>query len=276
VAADEPLVLRSMADNGVLTLLWNRPDRYNAWNQDLAAAYAAALEEAADDPDVRVVVVSGAGRHFCPGADIEALASAAGGRAAPSGPSGAPGSHPGLLALSLPKPLVAAVRGMCAGGGLAQALLCDVRFVARDATLSTAFARRGLAAEHALSWSLPRVVGRAQALELLLSARKFDGEEAHRLGLATFLSDAETVLADAQAYAGRLATLCSPRSMATIRHQVLADDARSFEEAWDDAAVRARQLLADVDAREGAASFAERRDPRFAPLPSGFRVAPRP
>jgi enoyl-CoA hydratase/carnithine racemase len=160
---------------------------------------------------------------------------------------------------------------MCAGGGLVQALFCDVRFMAHDAVISTAWARRGLAAEYGMSWLLPRVVGFSNALDLLLTARKINGDEALRLGLANFVSDRDRVLSDAQAYARDMARFCSPASMATIRFQIWADASRSFSESWAEFQTAGPRLLEMPDAKEGAASFGERRPPRFDPLPSGFR-----
>jgi enoyl-CoA hydratase/carnithine racemase len=262
----QPLVLVDPPDRGVLTLRFNRPERRNAWSHEMEAAYFAALAAAADDPAVRAVVITGAGDTFCPGADIMKLSAAADGKPSPHDPP-----RPSYPQVVFPKPLVAAVAGLCAGGGLVQALFCDVRFVAHDAVISTAWARRGLAAEYGMSWLLPRIVGFANALDLLLTARKITGDEAHRLGLANFVSDADRVLDDAQSYARQMAELCSPVSMATIRFQVWADASRNFAESWAEFQTAGPRVLGMPDAKEGAASFRERRPPRFDPLPPGFR-----
>jgi enoyl-CoA hydratase/carnithine racemase len=232
----------------------------------MEAEYFAALAAAADDPAVRVVVITGAGGTFCPGADIVKLIAAAEGNPSPHDPPRPP--YPQVV---FPKPLIAAIAGQCAGGGLVQALFCDVRFAAHDAVISTAWARRGLAAEYGMSWLLPRVVGFSNALDLLLTARKITGDEAHRLGLANFVSDTDHVLADAQAYARQMAEYCSPASMATIRFQVWADASRNFAESWAEFQTAGPRLLWMPDAREGAVSFRERRAPRFDPLTPGFR-----
>ena len=127
--------------------------------------------------------------------------------------------------------MIAAVNGACAGIGLIHALMCDVRFAARGARFSTAFARRGLAAEYAISWVLPRYIGVENALDLLLTARTFDADEAHRLGLVSRLCDPGDVLAEAQAYAADIATHCAPAALAAIRHQVYTDLDGGLEEA---------------------------------------------
>jgi enoyl-CoA hydratase/carnithine racemase len=160
--------------------------------------------------------VTGAGRGFCAGADLDDL-----GRLATHTERYKSGRRPKTFPLAIRKPLIGAINGACAGLGLIQALYCDVRFVSDTAKLTTAFARRGLVAEHGLSWLLPRLVGPARAPDLLLSARVIRGDEAVGLGLAARAISADAVLATAQVYAPDLAENCSPRSMAAMKHQVL-------------------------------------------------------
>jgi enoyl-CoA hydratase/carnithine racemase len=170
-----------------------------------------------------------------------------------------------MFTLSVPKPVIAAINGPCAGIGLVLALMCDVRFVAVNAKLTTAFARRGLVAEHGISWILPRLVGPARALDLLLSGRVVLGREAVELGLCNRAAPAEMVLEEALAYAHELATLCSPASMAQMKRQVYA----ALEQPLADALAEADRLMlasfAQPDFAEGVASFVERREPNFAP-----------
>jgi enoyl-CoA hydratase/carnithine racemase len=164
------------------------------------------------------------------------------------------------------KPLIAAINGACAGLGLTQALMCDVRFAARGARFSTAFARRGLGAEYGMSWVLPRYVGVANALDLLLSGRVFDAAEARELGLVNWVVEPADVLSAAQEYARDLARNCSPAAMALIRHQVLADLGESFEEACRRSYAVMDVLNSGPDFREGVDSFAQKRPPSFPPL----------
>ena len=146
---------------GVCTLTFNRPERRNGWSSDLEDAYYAALTDAAADPAVRAVVVTGAGPTFCPGADMARLGDlSAEGATLPHRPVDVP--------RTFPKPLIAAINGACAGVGLVQALFCHVRFAADTARFATAFARRGLVAEYGIAWTLPRLVGLENALDLLL------------------------------------------------------------------------------------------------------------
>lgn len=258
----EAVVLLSGVTEGVATITLNRPARKNAWTYEMEALYFETLDRLADDPEVRAAVLIGAGSAFCPGLDVELLRRDAEGTLVKPAVR-----RPMIYASSFPKPLVAAINGACAGIGLIQALVCDARFVAKEARLSTAFARRGLVAEHGISWILVRMLGHARAMDLLLSGRTFSGEEACDLGIANHVVPAAEVLAAATDYARDLARHCGPRAMASIKGQVWADWLRTSSESAD----HARELLADParrpEMREGAASFAERRPPRFPPLP---------
>jgi enoyl-CoA hydratase/carnithine racemase len=184
----------------------------------------------------------------------------------PSSERAAAQRRPQSLPLTIPKPIVAAINGACAGIGLVQALMCDLRFAAAPAKLTTAFARRGLVAEHGISWVLPRLVGPSRALDLLLSGRVVLAEEALALGLVNYVLPVDEVLPAALAYAGDIAANCSPSSMAAMKHQVYAD----LERGLTDATARADRLMlesfAKPDFQEGVSSFLERREPRFAAL----------
>jgi enoyl-CoA hydratase/carnithine racemase len=256
----EPSVLAER-EGGVLTLWLNRPERMNAWTQDMEDRYYDALADADADPDVRVVVVTGAGRAFCAGADMEILDSLAS-----HAEQYRPGRRPKIFPLTIRKPVIAAINGACAGLGLIQALYCDVRFVASDAKLTTAFARRGLVAEHGLSWLLPRLVGPERALDLLLSARVVRGEEAVALGLASRAVERDAVLAAARTYAADLAANCSPRSMAVMKQQILRHLDADLPTALRESDEVMEAAFDWPDVQEGVASFLERRAPAFPPL----------
>jgi enoyl-CoA hydratase/carnithine racemase len=260
------VVLKAVQD-GVATITLNRPERLNAWTEELERAYFDALADCGASSEVRVIVVTGAGRGFCAGADMDELKSL--------GEDGVDSTQAErertaqTYPLSVPKPIIAAINGPCAGIGLVQALMCDIRFAAEDAKLTTAFARRGLVAEHGISWVLPRLVGPARALDLLLSARVVLGREAAAIGLVNAAMPRETVLDQALSYARDLAVNCSPASMATIKRQVYADLERTAPQALEQAD---RLMLASFQAPdfvEGVTSFLERREPRFAPLAVG-------
>jgi len=262
--ADEDVVLWEEAD-GVATLTLNRPDRMNAWTGQMEVRYFDLLERAATSPTVRVVVVTGAGRGFCPGADMDILSGGDDGGLTTTGP----GQRPKTFATTVPKIVVAAVNGACAGVGLVQALCCDVRFAAAGAKWTTAFSRRGLVAEYGSSWLLPRLVGTSRALDLLASGRVFTSEEALQLGLVSRVLPRDDVLPAAQAYACDLAERCSPASMAVMKQQVYA----AWDESLEVALARANRLmvqsLTGVDFVEGVASYVERRKPSFEPLGDG-------
>jgi enoyl-CoA hydratase/carnithine racemase len=174
--------------------------------------------------------------------------------------------------------MIAAINGACAGIGLVQALVCDVRFMARGARLSTAYAKLGVPAEYGLSWLLPKMIGVERSLDLLLSARPVEAEEAERIGLVSRLCEPEVVLAEAQAYAAMLAEGSSPQAMAAIRRQVWGDLSRGYTEAnegWLEAMVRLNRPE-NPDFAEGVAAFVSKRPARFAPLPDGVELPPLP
>lgn len=260
-------LLTELDDAGVMTIAFNRPDSHNAWTYTMEAEYFGALDAARDDENVRAIVITGAGRSFCPGLDLKVLA-----MAAAAGKVQSQGRRPQSYPRNILKPMIAAINGACAGIGFVQAMMCDVRFVAREARLTTAFARRGLVAEYAMALVLPRLIGHERAMDLLLSGRTFDGAEAFEMGLASRLAPAEEVLAAAQAYARDLAANCSPISMAIAKAQVQRDFETGLVEARRWAEIMRDRYAPHPDFDEGVASFREKRAPHFQPLTPGFRA----
>jgi enoyl-CoA hydratase/carnithine racemase len=250
-------------DDGVAVITLNRPDRLNAWTPPMQVQYFDALAEATASRDVAALVLTGAGRGFCPGADMDYLRDIGEGGTRPEDP------RPMTFPLSVPKPMIAAVNGACAGIGLVHALMCDLRFAAAGAKWTTAFARRGLVAEHGVSWLLPRMVGTARALDLLLSGRVFTSEEAYQLGVASQVLPVAEVRPAAIGYARDLAANCSPASMAAMKQQVYSDANADLETARQ----RGNRLMAislkGPDFIEGVASYVAKRSPAFAPLGEG-------
>jgi enoyl-CoA hydratase/carnithine racemase len=263
MGSPEDVVLYAVAD-GIATLTLNRPERLNAWTPSLGSRYFDLLERAADDPAVRVIVVTGAGRGFTAGADMNVLQ---GGE--PGGSRGE--TRPQTFPLTIPKPILAAVNGPCAGIGLVLALMCDLRFAAAGAKFTTAFARRGLVAEHGIAWMLPRLVGPARTLDLLYSGRVFLAEEALALGVVNRVLPPEDLLPETYAYARELCEQCSPAAMAEMKRQVFA----AYESDLASSVTLANQLMAESftrpDFKEGVTSFVEKRPPAFPPLPSHRR-----
>ncbi len=257
------VVLFEVSDD-VALLTFNRPDRLNAWTPELQTRYFDLLDECAAREDVRAIVLTGAGRGFCAGADMENLSALAQGEVEHNG--GAGDTRPVTYALGIPKPVIAAVNGACAGLGLVHALMCDLRIAAAEAKLTTAFARRGLVAEHGLSWMLPRLVGPARALDLLLSGRIVLGAEAAELGLVNRAVEDGRALDAALEYAQMLAQECSPASMALMKQQVYADYEHTLAESLEEANRLMVESFSGPDFGEGVQSFVERRSPQFAPL----------
>lgn len=243
----------------VLLLTLNRPETLNAWNNALEDRYFDLLDQADADPDVRVIVVTGAGRGFCSGADMNDLQQVD--RLDENGlPMRArPKSHP----LTVRKPLIAAINGAAAGLGLIEALFCDLRFAAAGAKLTTSFARRGLIAEYGAAWLLPRLVGPSRALDLLMSGRVVRAEEAAQMGLVDHVVERDQVVDAAVGYAQDLATHCSPWAMSTIKTQVYAAMQTTLAEASIEADRLMQVSLLGPDVREGVISYLERRPPAF-------------
>jgi enoyl-CoA hydratase/carnithine racemase len=245
----------------VARITLNRPQSLNAWTPELGRAYFDRLEEADADAGVRAIVVTGAGRGFCAGADFDYLQEV---ERSGSQPDRDP--RPQSLPRSLRKPVIAAINGPCAGLGFVMAMMCDIRFAAEGAKLTTAFARRGLIAEYGLSWVLPRIAGTSAALDLLLSGRTFLAEEAERLGVVDRLTAPEQAGVEAHTYAAELARDSSPASMAAIKRQLYADLERDLAQSTAAAVKEMERSFERPDFREGVASFVERRSPDFPPL----------
>ena len=258
-AAGATTVRYDVDDHGVLVLTLSRPGRRNMWTVTMEDEFYAGLDRATSDDRVRVVVVTGAGHDFCPGLDPDVLDGIRGGSRYTTN------RRPQTYATTVPKPVIGAINGACAGIGLAQALCFDYRFAVEGAKFTTAFSKRGLPAEDASAWMLTRLVGPSHALDLLVSARVFMAEEAHALGVVQKLSRPGEVLTDAVAYARAMATAVSPVAMAMIKSQVWGDCETTMEQAR----VRAQYLLAlakaHPDFQEGVRSLVEKRLPSFGP-----------
>jgi enoyl-CoA hydratase/carnithine racemase len=241
----------------------------NGWGGGLATTFYKRLDDAAADPDVRAIVVTGSGRAFCAGADMGDLTTISTATVDAAGDTdvgklvGA--RHPHVV-MTMRKPVIAAINGACAGMGLTLALVCDVRFAAEGAKFTTSFARRGLIAEYGISWILPRIVGTGAALDLLLSGRVFLADEAVRLGLVKEAVAPDELLPRAIAYAEDIAANCAPSSLAVIKQQVYADIMRDVFSASDDAEKLMHESMRRPDFIEGITSFFEKRQPDFPPL----------
>ena len=251
-------------DDGVAVLTFNRPDSMNGMTGDMEVAYFRRLLDAQANPDVRVIVVTGAGRAFCPGADL-AHRPGEGEEPLPNA------SMPRTIPLDITKPMIASINGACAGVGLAYALQCDFRFAANGAKFTTAFARRGLIGEYGMAWLLGAIAGRQVALDLLLTARVVLAEEAAHLGLISRAVPSDELMPTVMALASDLASNVSPASMATIKHQMNSEPLLTAHDALVNAEGLMRESLAGADVVEGVTSFLEKRQVRFPSLGEGTR-----
>jgi enoyl-CoA hydratase/carnithine racemase len=251
----------------VATITLNRPERLNAWTPTMAAEFREAMEQANNDPQVRAIIVTGAGKGFCSGVDMNALEanrkSQNSSSASPS-PAAAP-----LTAAMIGLPTEGSQVIGCwkssraAGLGLALLLFCDLRFASSNAAFVTSFSRRGLIAEHGTSWMLTRLVGHSRALDLMFSSRRVDGDEAYRIGLADRVCAPERLLDEAREYAENLAANVSPRSTRIMKRQLwdalFVDLATSMQDADEEM----RESLKSADFKEGVAHFLEKRPAKF-------------
>lgn len=194
--------------DGVAILRLNRPDRLNGLTLEMQIEYFELLDRANNDSDVRVIVVTGNGRAFCAGAELKLL-DTIGKTDANVFAQTTTRSVAQMQATNIQKPIIAAINGPCAGLGLVLATMCDIRFSVKDAKFTTAFAKRGLPAEHGISYTLPKIVGLSNALDLLLSSRVIQGEEALRMGLVSQIFDnIDSLMKYTFEYAREMAVIC--------------------------------------------------------------------
>ena len=268
--------LYNVADR-VATITLNRPDKLNAWTAVMEGEVRAAIGEAERDSGVRVIVLTGAGRGFCAGADISLLSSVAEQGIDKKRRAQAlrntnvrkvKGVRPDFQRKysyfpAVGKPVIAAINGPVVGLGLVISLYCDLRFASDTARFGTAFARRGLIAEYGMAWMLPRLVGVPNALDLLFSARMIDAAEALRMGLVNQVYPQDVFADKVREYARDLASGVSPRSMRVIKRQIYDAMFQTLEETF---AISEREMIASLlsdDFKEGVAHFLEKRAPNF-------------
>jgi enoyl-CoA hydratase/carnithine racemase len=260
-------------EDGVATITLNRPERLNAWNGTIASEVKAAMHAASDDVAVKVIVLTGAGRGFCSGADMNTLqgiqsgGQSTGARAEAEGPFDAAADSSFQKAYSyfpaVKKPIIAAINGAAAGLGLIMTLYCDMRFASDAAVFTTAFSRRGLIAEHGISWLLPRIVGIGNATDLLFSARKIGAIEAKEMGLVNRVIPHQVFMEEVTAYARMLATEVSPRSLREMKREIWNAQFQTLGEAIEEANADMPGSFVSEDFKEGVAHFLEKRPPAF-------------
>jgi enoyl-CoA hydratase/carnithine racemase len=283
---EENEVLYDVKDR-IATVTLNRPDRMNSVNDTLPGNIAKAMVKAADDPGVRAIILTGAGRAFCAGADIERLqksSTTSGTRPPP--PADDPAVIPAVTSgfgpdlgpqfsdvrrysyfMRIGKPVLAALNGPTAGLGFVMALCADMRFAADKMVFTTAFAQRGLIAEHGIAWLLQKLVGPSNAVDLLMSARRVSAQEAKEMGLVNRVFPQETFMQNVREYARILTDTVSPHSVAVVKAQLW----KSMHETYiENLAESDRQLVINhsfPDRKEGVAHFVEKRAASFPDLP---------
>lgn len=248
--------------NGVCTITLNRPDRLNAVNPQLSVELPQAVDHAAQDDAVRVVVITGAGRGFCAGLDLsEPVSLSAGSRAGRLDPLYWVGKW--VLAITrCEKPVIAAVNGPAAGAGFGLALACDMRVVAASARLTAGYVRRGLSPDAGVTWMLPRLIGHARAAEIIFSGRDVMSDEAERIGLATRVAPDGEALATAQTMAAMMAS-GPPIALALTKRLLLESASATLEAQLRNELSHIKTCFATADVREAMAAFGEKRMPVF-------------
>jgi enoyl-CoA hydratase/carnithine racemase len=261
-------------EDGVATITLNRPERLNAWTGTIATEVKAAMRAASDEAAVRVIILTGAGRGFCAGADmgnLQSIQSTAGARGRSASPVEMPFDatadesfrHSHSYFPAVPKPIIAAINGACAGLGLVMTLYCDMRFASDAAVFTTAFSRRGLIAEHGISWLLPRLVGVGHATDLMFSARKVGAIEAKEMGLVNRVIPHQSFMEEVREYARMLAKEVSPRSIREMKRELWNAQFQTLGQAIDAADADMPGSFVSEDFKEGVAHFLEKRAPAF-------------
>tara|TARA_B110000014_G_C20096996_1_gene575154 strand:- start:963 stop:1784 length:822 start_codon:yes stop_codon:yes gene_type:complete len=260
-------------NNSVHTILLNRPDRLNAWTEEMAEEIKHSMDTASKNDDVKVIILTGTGRGFCAGADMDSLNTIDADERADKNSQSPYLAFDSAWPLdfqraqtwfpSVPKPIIAAINGPAAGLGLILSMWCDIRFASKSAVFSTAFSKRGLIAEHGLSWLLPRLVGMGNAMDMTLTARKISADEAEKIGFVNKTFSDETFIDEVYKYAETMAKEVSPRSMKVIKKQLWQGLLQGLDEAVGIADDDMVDSFSSEDFKEGVAHFIEKRAPNF-------------
>ena len=274
--------LRYEVEDPIATITFDRPERLNAMTNRMTDELKHAVAQAEADERAVAIVLTGAGRGFCAGADLRGLKAIGEGKsygeganleASPGDPGMAPNfSGPYAYLFSVRKPVIAAVNGPCAGLGVAVMCFADVRFASDRAVFSTAFSRRGLIAEWGVGWTLPRLVGHSHALDLLFSARRIDAAEAERIGLVNKTLPHDELLPFVRAYVKDLADNVSPTSMAVIKRQVYTRLEAELGPSLEESIRLMSESFRRPDFPEGVSSYLEKRPPKFPRIKLGVGV----
>ena len=256
-------------DDPVAVITLNRPDQLNAFTRHTLMEMRSAINKATADKRVVGIVFTGTGRAFSAGLDISTLAEVTNETTSDGTPTESatapPAQLPGIFSylLEVPKPIIAAVNGIAAGGGLILALMSDLRFASSKASLTTVFLKRGLIAEHGSSWLLPRMVGISKTLDLLWLSDKIGAAEAAQIGLIDRVCDPDKLLTEAKDYIRKVAETSAPKSIAASKRLVYRHLGLPYADALREAEAIQNEFLVAPDSSEGARAFLERRAPQF-------------
>lgn len=258
----------------IATVTMNRPDKMNAWTGKMGLEMRQAMLDADRDDNIGSIIVTGAGRAYCAGADMGGLSEISQGRASAGTAFQAPqddlpaGTRPDYRTqyswiMALKKPVIGAINGACVGMGFTLSLYQDIRIASDKARMGLIFTQRGLAIEHGSSWMLPRIIGATRAMELAVTGRLVDAQEALAIGLVNRVVPHDKLMETAREVAGHIASNCSPLGVAQAKKMVwehlFTDLATAIKE--NDAAVQVMTKSADF--KEGVKAFMEKRSPRF-------------
>lgn len=254
----------------IATITYNRPEKMNAWTPRMFDELRAAIDDAENDLDIGAIVITGAGRAYCSGADMgglnrmaQAAEQPATGESATATQAEVDGMGRFAFMLSLKKPIIAAINGPAVGMGFANALYCDIRIASERARMGLIFPRRGLAIEFGSSWLLPRIVGLANAVDLALTGRLIDAQEALRMGLVSRVVADNELMGAARTLAADLATQCSPLGISYVKRFLYQHLYTDLPTALRDEGESAGVMLHSQDFKEGVKAFLEKRAPKF-------------
>ena len=259
--------------NSIHIISLNRPDKLNAWTEEMAEEIKKSMTDASNNNNIKVIILTGTGRGFCAGADMDSLNIIDADERAEKNEESPYSAFNENWPLdfqraqtwfpSVPKPIIAAINGPAAGLGLILSMWCDIRFAAKSAIFSTAFSKRGLIAEHGMSWLLPRLVGMGHAMDMTLTARKITAEEAEKIGFVNKTYDDENFMQEVTKYAEKLAMEVSPRSMKVMKRQLWQGMLQGLDEAVSIADKDMVESFSSEDFKEGVSHFMEKRPPNF-------------
>jgi enoyl-CoA hydratase/carnithine racemase len=256
----------------VATVTMNRPAKLNAWTPTMAAEMRTAMIDAERDPSIGAIIVTGAGRAYCAGADMSGLSSVAAGNASVRAAVGPGEAFEGERAdyrttyswpMAFDTPIIGAINGACVGLGFTTCLYHDVRIASDNARMGLIFPQRGLAIEHGSSWMLPRIVGLARAMELAVTGRLMDAHEALEMGLVSRVVPQDKLMATAREIASAIANKCSPLGVAQAKKMIYRHLFTDLATAVRDDDESMVMMSHSQDFKEGVRAFMEKRAPKF-------------